>query len=176
MESVAAQYEEAEKQPEKLRVFHNTVLAEPYDFGEEFSLDSSELQQRAEPIPIPLPKEITKIVAGCDIQGARIECSIVGFTDDNRAFVIQHHKIMGDTAGTIPWTGLDELLGMTFTTQDRRVLPIASAAVDSGFNTSFVASFVSQQRRKQRHVIAIKGVGGFDKPIIRKGSLLRGLT
>ncbi len=176
LESVARQYEEAEKHPEKLRVFHNTVLAEAYDFGEEFSLDASELQQRAEPIPQPLPNEITKICAGVDVQGARLECSIVGFADDNRAFVLQHHKIMGDTAGNTPWEQLDQLLGATFTTQDRRVLPIASAAIDSGFNTSFVAAFVAQQRRKSRNVIAVKGVGGFDKPTIRKGALLRGLT
>jgi phage terminase large subunit GpA-like protein len=176
LESVARQYEEAEKQPEKLRVFFNTVLAEAYDFGEEQSLDASELQQRAEFIPSLLPNEITKICAGVDVQAARLECTLVGFSDDNRAFVLQHSKLMGDTAGSVPWEQLDDLLGATFTTQDRRVLPIASAAIDSGFNTSFVAQFVSQQRRKNRNVIAIKGVGGFDKPTIRKGALLRGLT
>jgi len=176
LESVARQAEEAEAQPERKRVFFNTVLAEAYDFGEEHQLDASELQQRAEPFPALLPKAITKICAGVDVQAERLECSIVGFSDDGRSFVLQHYKLMGDTAGSKVWEALDELLGATFQTEDKRLLPISSAAIDSGFNTSFVAQFVSAQRRKQRNVIAIKGVGGFDKPTIRKGSLLRGLT
>jgi len=178
LESVAQQAEEAEASPEKKRVFHNVVLAETYDFGEEFQLDASELQLRAEHIPNPLPREITKICAGVDVQGDRVEATLVGFAEaDNRIYVTQHSRLMGDTAGSPgPWPQLDALLATTFKTQDGRELPISAAAIDANFNTSYVAAFVSQQRRKQRNVIAIKGVGGFDKPTIRKGSLLRGLT
>lgn len=176
MESVAAQSEEADKSPEKKKAFVNTVLAETHDFGEEVSLDASELQLRAEPILRPLPKDILFIVAGVDVQAERLEASIIGIGAEMRAWVLRHERLLGDSAGSEPWKVLDVILGETFKAQDGRLLPISSCAIDSGYNTTHVAQFVAAQRRKQRNVIAVKGVSGWDKPIIRKGALLRGLT
>jgi phage terminase large subunit GpA-like protein len=180
LESVAAQYEESKARPEKLRVFHNTVLAETHDFGEEYQLDASELQLRAEPIAQPLPASVEKIILSTDTQLDRLEASIIAFGADDEAWVISHHKLMGSTdcapdAG--PYAALSELWGRTsYRTKDGRLLPVAAGCIDGNYHSMQVAQFVASQRRKQRNMIAVRGVGGFDKPLIRRGNTLKGIT
>ncbi len=177
--SVAAQSEEADT-PEKRRVFVNTVLADTYDDGGEIKVDATELQQRAEPIKAPYAPAIQFVTAGVDVQAERLEVSFIGHAepkDDRRAWVLNHFVLHGDTSGGAVWADLDKLLGsVSFRTFDGRNLPLSATAIDSGYNTSNVATFCASQRKKTRNVIAVKGVGGFDKPVIRKGNTLRGLT
>lgn len=177
LESVARRYEEAEKTPGGLRVFVNTVLAEPFDDGAEIKLDASELQQRAEPIAAPYPAALQMVVAGVDVQADRVEITYAGIAPDNVVYVLNHFAIHGDTSGAQVWRDLDAAIGNArFPTADRRNLPLSSVAIDSGYNTTQVAQFCADQRQKSRAVFAVKGVSGFDKPIIRRGNTLKGLT
>lgn len=177
---IAKQAEEAEKTIQKKKVFVNTTLAEVYDFDDAIALDANELQQRAEAIGYPLSKDVSMITLGGDVQADRVELSYIAHTADGRAIVFRHEKHFGDTAGSEVWKLLDGVFDAAFDTafktQDGRILPTSGAAIDAGFNTTYVAQFVAGQRRKQRNVIAIKGVGGFDKPVIKKGAMLKGLT
>ncbi|MCW2284902.1 phage terminase large subunit GpA-like protein [Rhodoblastus acidophilus] len=175
--SVAQQREEADT-PEKLRVFHNTTLAEVFDDGGELKVDATELQQRAEPVRAPYPAEIDMVVAGADVQAERLEVSFVGVNvTDKRAWVLNHIVLHGDTSGAQVWRDFDALLGgAVFVLRDGRRLMLSACAIDSGYNTSNVAEFCAAQRKKSRNVLAVKGVGGFDKPTIRKGSKLRNMT
>ncbi len=177
LESVARQYEEAADDPAKLRVFYNTVLAEPFDDGAEIKLDASELQQRAEPIAAPYPAALQMVVAGVDVQADRVEITYAGIAPDNIVYVLNHFAIHGDTSGAQVWRDLDAAIGNArFVTADRRRLSLSSVAIDSGYSTTQVAQFCADQRRKSRAVFAVKGVSGFDKPIIRRGNTLKGLT
>ena len=155
-------------------------MADTYDDGGEIKVDATELQQRAEPIKAPYAPAILFVTAGVDVQAERLEISFVGFAEqkeDRRAWVLNHFVLHGDTSGGAVWNDLDALLGgISFRTFDGRTLPLSACAIDSGYNTTNVATFCAAQRKKSRNVIAIKGVGGFDKPIIRKGNTLRGLT
>ena len=91
--------------------------------------------------------------------------------------VLNHLAIHGDTSGAKVWQDLDAALGAaSFRTIDGRVFQLSSTAIDSGYSTTNVAKFCSMQRAKSRAVFAIKGVGGFDKPVIRRGNTLKGLT
>lgn len=175
LENVARQ-SEAAITPEQRRVFVNTVLAETFDHGAETKLDAGELRQRGEPIKAPYPAAITHVVAGVDVQGDRVEATFVGMTLDGSAWVLAHDKYMGDTSGEAPFRLLSDALATTFRTVDGRVLPIAATGIDSGYSTTMVAQFVAAQRRMSRNVYAVKGTSGWDKPTIRKGSTIRGLT
>jgi len=177
LEAVAAQYEAAEKQPGALRAFHNTVLAEPFDDGTEIKLDAGDLQQRAEPIKQPYPASLQYVVAGADVQAERIEVTFAGIAANDVVYVLNHQVIPGDTSGAKVWQDLDTVLGAaSFRTADGRMLPLSASAIDSGYNTTQVANFCAAQRAKSRAVFAVKGVGGFDKPVIRRGNTLKGLT
>jgi phage terminase large subunit GpA-like protein len=107
---------------------------------------------RCEPLDLSLlPIYATTI--GADVQGDRIEATIVGWSVDEEAFVLDHVILPGDTAQQQVWDDFDALL------QD--VKP-DSVAVDSGFNATQVYAFCA----KRKFCRAIKGVGGFSRPLV----------
>lgn len=168
MVTLASVVQEFENAGDDLRVFTNTALAEPYDGGADTKLDAAALQDRAEPIRSPFPKDMQFIVAGADVQSDRIELTYLGVGKASRSWVLNHVVLRGDTSGVIPFRLLDEALGATFRTIDGRTLSVHAAAVDSGFNASQVYTFVDSQRAKNRRVIAVKGVTGWGKPTIAR--------
>lgn len=183
---VVSAYESA-KTPEEKQTFTNTVLAEPSDDeAAEVDLHPSELQRKAEPIRPPYAAEFEYVTCGVDVQGNRVEVSYVAHAAENVSAVLDHVVIPGDTSAPVlidgklspysVWSKLDQALGVSFPRADRAVLAIAATIIDSNFNTQNVGEFVQLQRRKQRIVFAGKGMGGFDRPWVKEGAKLRGLT
>ena len=176
LEQVAREREAAKTQ-EQLRTFTNLMIGTPFDEGAEVRLDSLSLRDKAEPVTIPYPRDIQFFSAGCDVQGNRLELTILAHLPRNQRLVIEHVVIPGDTSGDVPWQTLDSILGRPLQLSDGRQLPIAITGVDSGFQTSRVAQFVASQRAKLRRVLALKGVATWGAPAIREGSrIARGLT
>lgn len=173
MASVAQNFEAATT-PEAKQVFYNTTLAQVYDAGTEVELSSSELQQRAEKIAPSYAPNLVFVSAGVDVQSDRLECTFLGHHADQTFSVLNHLKLMGDTSGDAVWRQLDDAMATTFDTADGRLLPVYAQAIDSGFNADQVSKFVQAQRRKSRAAYAVKGVSGFDRPIIAQGGRLRG--
>ena len=179
LSAVAAQAEAAVT-PEQKQAFHNTTLAETYDSGVEVELNASELQMRAVEIEQPYNNAIQFVTAGVDVQGNRLECTLLGHTlptvtgHAGQAYVLNHIVMRGDTSADAVWLDLHNTLGERFTMQDGRTLAIAATAVDSGFSADQVIKFVNMQRRARRRCFAIKGVSGFDRPAIKEGGKLKG--
>ena len=171
--SVARQYEQADT-PDKKRVFYNTALGETFDSSTEIELDASALQARAETITTPYSVDTLGVTAGVDVQGNRIEATFLAHHADATFSVLNHVVLLGDTSAPQVWGDLDHALGATFALADGRVLPIAAIAVDSGFSSDNVLSFVLSQRRKSRRCFAIKGISGFEKPVIKEGAKVKG--
>jgi phage terminase large subunit GpA-like protein len=175
LESVAQQAEDA-KTPEQKQAFYNTTLAQVFDAGTEVELSSSELQQRAETIAQPYAADIVFLTAGVDVQGDRLECTVLGHHADNTRSVLNHWKLMGDTSGDAAWTALDTALSTVFPLANGRSLSVHATAVDSGFNADQVLKFVHAQRRKSRATYAVKGMSGFDRMPLARGGRLKGQT
>lgn len=174
MASVVRQFEAAAT-PEEKQVFFNTVLARAYDASVEFELSASELQLRAEEIAPPYRADILCVTAGIDVQGDRLECTVLAHHADKTFSVLNHFKFMGSTSGEVPWQQLDEAMGMTFTTEDGRTLSVIAQAVDSGgHGAEQVIEYVRKQRRKSRSCYAIKGYGGDGRPWLKEGGRLLG--
>jgi len=173
MESVARQAEAA-KTPLQKQTFFNTALAEVFDAGTEVELNSSELQQRAEPITAPYAANIQFVTAGVDVQGNRLECTFLAHHADATHSVLNHLKLMGDTSADAVWRDLDLALGTIFPLSGGRSLGLRATAVDSGFSTDQVVKFVTLQRRKGRRCDAVKGRSGFDQPALKWGGRLKG--
>ncbi|MEK9282815.1 phage terminase large subunit family protein [Bradyrhizobium sp. ISRA442] len=171
-----AQHFESSTTPEAKQVFYNTTLARTYDAGTEVELSASELQQRSERIVTPYAANIGFVTAAVDVQSDRLECTFLAHHADQTFSVLNHFKLMGDTSGDAVWLQLDGTLGTTFDLADGRKLPISVCAVDSGFNADQVLKFVQSQRRKSRHVFAVKGMGGFDRMPLARGGRLKGQT
>jgi phage terminase large subunit GpA-like protein len=173
MEAVARQYDAA-KTPLQKQAFYNTALAEVFDAGTEVELNSSELQQRAEPIAAPYAANIQFVTAGVDVQGNRLECTFLAHHADATHTVLNHLKLMGDTSADAVWQTLDVALGEAFTLSNGKTLGVATTAVDSGFSADQVMKFVHSQRRKSRACFAVKGKSGFGEPALKWGGRLKG--
>lgn len=168
---IAREYEAATTEDKK-RVFYQTTLAQPYSGDETVELDSAELQSKARPVAEPLPADIANITATIDVQADRVEIQWCGH-GAGHVWLLDHAKLHFDTSSAAGWVTLDQALGRTFRTADGRTLSFAVAGIDSGYNTTQVGQFVTSQQRKARRVIALKGKGGFDRPVITLGARSR---
>ena len=133
----------------ELKAFINTYLGETFkEDGEE--QDPAALIMRLEVYNNPA---IAFKTAGVDVQKDRLEASIVGWGKDEEAWLIDHIIIPGDTAQPHVWDELHDTLAEA---------DIKLAAVDSGYNTTFVYDFC----KARGWTVAIKGVEGLGRPLI----------
>jgi len=90
---------------------------------------------------------------------------------------LNHFVLHGDTSGGAVWADLDKLLGgISFAPSTGARCRCPPARLTRVTTRATSPRSARRKRKKSRNVIAIKGVGGFDKPIIRKGNTLRGMT
>jgi len=160
LEKIARKYEEGEGKLEEVKSFYNTFLAEPYDFGDNVTVESSAIEDAAEPFGEFLPPPIRFITCAIDTQDDRLEATIVGHGGEGEAWVLQHHVFTGSPGELAVWREADALLAATFKRKDGSRLPISASCVDSGgHHATDVANFVNSQKQKSHICVAIKGVG-----------------
>jgi phage terminase large subunit GpA-like protein len=159
---LAAEFLEAKKTPETLKVFVNTLLGEPWR-EDDAGISDPELAARAEPIDLDrMPAEVLWLTAGVDCQDDRLEVAILGHQRDGEAAVLGYRVLWGPVDGEDVWRELDDLLRETWPhpTAGARI-GIAAAAVDGGDGDHLphVESFC--RGRFGRRIVRIKGVPGF---------------
>lgn len=159
----------AKGNPDDLRVFVNTCLAEGWRdlSGEE--LDESALMARRERFDLAtIPPEVLYLTAGADVQRDRIELTSIGWTADGTALVLAHEVVWGDPAQGDTWTEVDDLLRREFRHPAGGVLRYDSALVDSGDGgmTDHVYAFC--RPRLGRRIFAMKGVPGLKRPLLER--------
>ena len=155
------------KGPEGLKTFINTFLAETWE-ELEATIDGHYLESRREAYKGDIPKGVLVLTCGIDVQADRIEAELVGWGLDEECWGIEYKVIYGDPSQREIWRQLDKWLLERYTTEDSRELPIAAVCIDSGYLTKDVYDFVKP--RQPRNVYAIKGLGGFGKPLVSRPS------
>lgn len=169
LSSAVADFLQAKKLPETLRVWVNTYLGESWvDEGERLD-DFQIATHREDYTSDQLPKEVVFLTAGIDVQDDRLEMEVVGWGRDEESWSVEYKSFFGDPASAQVWADLDSYLTLQFTTEDGRELGIKAAAVDTGgHHTQAVYKFCKP--RLGRRIFAIKGVGGEGKPIVGRPS------
>lgn len=158
---IAADFLEAKRiGPEALKVFVNTSLGETWTRKEGDVPKWQDIYNKRESYQIGIvPKDVVFLTAGADIQKDRIEVEIVGWMEDKITYSVNYLVFTGDTSKITgpgsPWEELKKLLYSSIETENGGALYISVMAVDSGYNTQSVYSWVRKQ--DQRRVIAIKG-------------------
>jgi phage terminase large subunit GpA-like protein len=155
---LATEFIAAKDDTDNLRVFVNTILAEPWaDAAEE--IDEIDLAGRGEPFSLDqIPEEVLYLTAGVDVQDDRLECTIIGWSRENVAFVLAHHVLWGSPDDDLTWRDLDQLLRTRWPHPLGGTLGVDAAIVDSGDMPDRVYSFCFP--RLSRRIWAGKGVGG----------------
>jgi phage terminase large subunit GpA-like protein len=105
------------------------------------------------------------VVASVDTQEDRLEIKVKGYSHQYESWLLHYEKIFGDTMQHEVWQELDERFDLKFEREDGVVLKIIGAFVDSGGSrTQMVYDYCL--RRQHRNIVAIKGIGGMDKPLL----------
>ena len=154
---LAREWMEAQGQPEELKVFVNTRLAETWeDAGERLSADL--LGARREAFASIVPAGAGLLTAAVDVQGDRLEAMVMGWGHGREAWRVRLDQIWGDPAKEEVWQRLDTFLAQPWTHTSGTALPVSWTFVDSGgHHTDAVYRYC--KARRGRNVHAIKGMG-----------------
>lgn len=150
---------------ERLKVWLNTRLAEPWDeLGDAASTD--ELEDRREPYDLVVPLGVLFLTFGADVQSnpPRIECEVVGWGADDESWSVDYRVFEGDPAQPAVWLQLENYLTQDFPCEWGGVMRVAAGAVDTGgHHTNEVYKFC--RKHKGRRFYAIKGANTPGKPL-----------
>lgn len=151
----AQKWEKAQGNTEKLKTFVNTTLGETWRAKGE-APDWSRLYERRERYPTGIvPNAVGIITAGIDVQKDRLEMEIVGWGAGRQTWSLGYHIFSGDTSNKDVWDSLFDFILQPLKRSDGTDMPIHSAAVDTGYNTTEAYDFVN--RFRSNRVIAVKG-------------------
>lgn len=163
LSKIIGEYEAAEKRPDKLKVFTNTVLGETWDLDQAARTTADALfNRRRRYVGNMIPAGACVLTAGVDIQGDRIEVLVVAHGPNNMSWQLEHIVIEGDPTTEWPWKRLEEVLRRRYPheTQPDLVRPIEGVAIDSGYLTQRVYDFAARAFFMGRPWYAIKGQEG----------------
>lgn len=150
-----------------LQTFVNTILAEGWR-GEGDELSEDDLAARGESIGLDyVPEEVLILTSGCDVQHDRLEVTILGWSEDGTAFVLDHRVIWGMWNENETWVEMDNLLRATFPHALGGRIGISAAAIDAGDGVTMKAVTGFCHSRFRRKIVAIKGAPG-NRPLIER--------
>jgi phage terminase large subunit GpA-like protein len=160
LSDVAKEYIDAKGDPEKIKVFVNTVLAETTrESADETSPQL--IMDRAEDYDSDnLPSEVMFLTAGADIQNDRIECMIVGWGRGHQAWVLENVVFTGDPLQDDVWVKLENLLKREYRSNFyKQSLRVRYVAIDSGYLPQIVYDYCYKTNTLDDcEVFATKGV------------------
>jgi phage terminase large subunit GpA-like protein len=150
---------------ELMITFYNTRLARSWERKKE-QTKAKELSDRAEQYKLgTVPKAGLILVGSVDTQPDRFELKVTAFGEGMEAWIVDYQVISGSPSDQATQDKLDQLLLGRYRHAGGRMLPIASAFIDSGgANTQDVYNFC--RTRQHRHIYAIKGHSVANKPIL----------
>ena len=161
---LAAEFVIAKRSPVTLKPFVNTILGEPWR-GDNDEIDPTVFDRLREPLSADaLPRDVLWLTAGVDLQGDRMECSLVGWTEQGDARVIEHGMLFGSPVEEGTWADLEAWLTRQFRHPLGGVFYLAAALIDSGNWTEAVYAFC--RPRGARRIVAAKGVAGPGRPAL----------
>lgn len=146
------------KDPLQKQPFVNLVLGLPYKQAIDIA-DPEILKQRVEQYNWEtLPSDVKLVTAGVDTHPGRLEVTIVGWGENEEAWVARHEVLHGDASHLKVWGELDDLLATPCETDDGRKLLVQATCIDSaGHNSEMVYKYARE--RKRRRIYACIGRG-----------------
>lgn len=152
---IAEQWDKAQGDDNKLKLFYNTVLGETWKEKTD-APDWERLYERATDYPRNRPfKEVVFLTAGVDVQSDRIELEIVGWMPGRKTQQIDYRVITGDTAKKPVWDELSKVVNESWEREDGVSLPLRLMAVDSGYNSAVVYAW--SRKHTFSRVVPVKG-------------------
>lgn len=163
---ILADYNKCEGLPEKLQVFTNTVLAEPWDEEAE-GADLNEIARRAEEYPAPAPGWVVFITCGADVQKDRIEATKWGWGLNNQSGALEHRIFPGDPEKHPEvWAAFEAWRDLPMEHETGLHLPTTCTFIDSGDGNRTQAVYSFTRRRRRKGILACKGSSQPGAPVV----------
>ncbi|WP_395648030.1 phage terminase large subunit family protein [Terricaulis sp.] len=166
---LAAEFLASKDDPDLLRVFVNTILAEPFVDRAGEGLDEHALAKRAEPIGLnAIPSDVRLLTAGVDVQQYGLEIVTLGHSE-SQMFALAYETIHGPPTSDETWRELDALLKRRFQHPLGGTLGYDAAAVDSGDGNVTDIVYKFTRPRFAKRIVAVKGYDG-ERYLIERAS------
>ncbi len=151
--------------PQKRKVWVNTVLGEVWEEAETSTIDTHWLMKRREAYRAVVPAGVIVLTAGVDTQLDRVECTVTGWGLRGESWIVSHDIFLGNTHQQSVWDLLDQHLLTEFEHESGATMYIAATCIDAmGTSTDAVYDFCKP--RKFRRILPIKGMAGPGKAIV----------
>lgn len=166
------EYLTAKEDPEMMKTFVNTRLAELYT-PEDKTQDVDELMARREHYPAELPDGVLVLTAAVDTQDNRLEYEICGWGRGEELWGIRKGIIWGVPDQQRTWDLLDEQLDAAYHFGNGSGLKVSRVFIDHGGHYSdAVYYYCFHNRYKQRY--AVQGAHEFGVPVMYKMGKAKG--
>jgi len=168
---IAEQYKQAKGDPQRMLVFMNTMLGEPWDKAECDSIDPSWVLAMREPWSRThdapgIPPGVGVLTAGVDVQANRFEVTVLGWGRDDECWFIDHVIIPCDTTDFGNYHLLDCVLMSTYTHEWGYQVGLVAATIDTGGgHTGAVIKYLQACEQLRRPIFGVKGKEGWGRPI-----------
>lgn len=167
--TIIKEFKEAKKDKEMLKVWVNTYLGEPWEDLSGDKVEEEALVKRREAYNCQVPEGVLVLTAGADVQDDRIEVEVVGWGAGKESWGIAYVIFWGDPGQPVVWKQVEAYLSSTFTYEDGEGILIACTCIDSGGHFT-QETYRFTKGLEHRRVFAIKGYGGYGKPLIGKAT------
>ena len=170
LQDIVQTYLSIESDPnQNLSTFWNTCLGETYENSGERA-DGDELEARACDYVSEVPAGVKILTAGVDVQKDRLEVEVVGWGTGEESWNIAYEVFYGDTSNYKD-PCYRELMnfasrGFQMDESGQRMF-VEAMGIDSGYNTIAIYNFVRAQSKKIPRVYALKGVGGWNRDVLK---------
>ncbi|MBQ8507208.1 MAG: phage terminase large subunit family protein [Clostridia bacterium] len=154
----------AKDDPEELKVFKNTILAELWEIGDKSGVPEK-LYARREHYDAEVPTGVLVLTMGIDTQDNRLEYEVVGWNRDEESWGISRGVIPGRPDSPGVWEEVDALLDKEWKMANGMKMRILGTFIDSGGHF-FEAIYRECAKRINKRIWPIKGEGG-EKPYVR---------
>lgn len=166
-QTLIKEWREAQGVDEKMRVFTQQVLGEPWEAKGEAPDHEKLFEARAAVAWRQIPPRALFLTCGVDVQGDRLEWGVYAWGFGFTATLIDKGVIEGDP-NCDPWTGpwkrlTEEVLEKTWPDMHGRKWRLDALGVDTGYLTNACYRWVRQYAATGR-VFGLKGMDGWRRP------------
>lgn len=163
--AIVLQFLNAKDDPELLKTFYNTVLAESWEMRDR-SGKPEKLHRRREHYNAEVPSGVLVLTCGIDTQDNRLEYEVVGWNREEESWGINRGIIPGRPDSPGVWKEVDGLLEREWKMANGMAMRILATFVDSGGHFAD-AVYKACEQRKGLRIWPIKGESGEGKPYVR---------
>lgn len=163
---IARKFLQAKKDPELLKTFHNTMLGESWEIRER-TQEPERMYERREHYNAEVPSGVLVMTMGVDTQDNRLEYEVVGWSRDEESWGIARGIIPGRPDSPGVWEELDDVLDREWKLKNGMRMRVLATFVDSGGHFTQEV-YAECERRRSKHVFAIKGESGENKAYVRQ--------